>query len=85
MTAPETGWALALFRKSVLKQAKLDHILALLDDPAGKSNLDIGGDNGVISYLLRQRGVQWSSADLDERTVRLDKGVRLKIYQGAVR
>lgn len=25
------------------------------------------------------------SADLDERTVRLDRGVRLKIYQGAVR
>jgi lipopolysaccharide export system protein LptC len=25
------------------------------------------------------------SADLDERTVRLDRGVRLKIEQGAVR
>jgi lipopolysaccharide export system protein LptC len=25
------------------------------------------------------------SADLDERTVRLEGGVRLKIYQGAVR
>lgn len=65
----ETDWAVALFRKSVLKQAKLRQILALLDDPVGKANLDIGGDNGVISYLLRQRGGTWSSADLDERTV----------------
>jgi SAM-dependent methyltransferase len=69
MTTPETEWALALFRKSVLKQAKFHRILDLIDDPAGKSNLDIGADNGVISYLLRQRGGRWSSADLDERTV----------------
>jgi SAM-dependent methyltransferase len=69
MTAPETEWALALFRKSVLKQAKLRQILELLQDPAGKRNLDIGADNGVISYLLRQRGGTWASADLDERAV----------------
>ena len=49
MTAAETEWALALFRKSVLKQAKLRHILELLDDPTGKRNLDIGADNGLPS------------------------------------
>ena len=69
MPTPETEWALALFRKSVLKQAKLRRILELLHDPAGKRNLDIGADNGVISYLLRQRGGHWASADLDERAV----------------
>ena len=69
MTAAETEWALALFRKSVLKQAKLRRILELLHDPTGKRNLDIGADNGVISYLLRQRGGRWSSADLDARAV----------------
>jgi SAM-dependent methyltransferase len=69
MTAAETEWALALFRKSVLKQAKLRHILDLLHDPTGKRNLDIGADNGVISYLLRQRGGHWASADLDPRAV----------------
>ncbi len=69
MTAAETEWAVALFRKSVLKQAKFRRILELLDDPSGKTNLDIGADNGVISYLLRQRGGRWASADLDERTV----------------
>lgn len=67
---PEAVWGIALFNKSVLKQAKFRQIVARLDDPAGKRGLDIGADNGVISYLLRQRGGHWHSADLDERTVR---------------
>jgi SAM-dependent methyltransferase len=67
--SPETDWAIALFDRSVLKQAKLRQIESLLDDPAGKTNLDIGADNGVISYLLRRRGGEWHSADLDERAV----------------
>lgn len=71
MTAPDPGsaWALALFNRSVLKQAKFKQILARLDDPRGKHGLDIGADNGVISYLLRQQGGRWDSADLDERAV----------------
>lgn len=67
---PEAAWGLALFNKSVLKQAKFRQIVARLDDPTGRRGLDIGADNGVISYLLRQRGGHWHSADLDERTVR---------------
>ena len=66
---PETEWAVALFNRSVLKQAKFRQILAHLDDPSGKTGLDIGADNGVISYLLRLRGGEWHSADLDERAV----------------
>lgn len=62
-------WALALFRKSVLKQAKYRRITDLLDDPVGQRCLDIGADNGVISLLLRRRGGRWASADLDEHTV----------------
>lgn len=74
MTAPETSstgaeWALALFNRSVLKQAKFRQIVARMDDPVGKRGLDIGADNGIISYLLRQRGGRWHSADLDERAV----------------
>jgi len=61
--------ALALFRKSVLKQAKFEQISSLLEDPQHCSNLDLGGDNGVLSYLLRQKGGTWSSGDLDEKTV----------------
>lgn len=66
---PEAEWALALFNRSVLKQAKFRQIVARLDDPAGKRGLDIGADNGVISYLLRRRGGQWHSADLNARAV----------------
>jgi SAM-dependent methyltransferase len=61
--------ALALFRKSVLKQAKFRQICDLMDDPRGRSNLDLGGDNGVLSFLLRQKGGTWSSGDLDDTTV----------------
>ena len=67
MTQLET--ALALFRKSVLKQAKYEQISALLADPSQRTNLDLGGDNGVLSFLLRQKGGTWSSGDLDEKTV----------------
>ncbi len=68
---PSTGaeWAVALFNRSVLKQAKFRQITARLGELSGKRALDIGADNGVISYLLRQRGGQWHSADLDERAV----------------
>lgn len=69
LNSPEADWAIALFDRSVLKQAKFRQIESLLDDPAGKTSLDIGADNGVISYLLRQRGGRWHSADLDSHTV----------------
>lgn len=68
-TDEERQWAIALFNRSVLKQEKYRQIVALLGDTEGKTCLDIGGDNGVISYLLRQRGGHWHSADLDELTV----------------
>jgi SAM-dependent methyltransferase len=67
--SPEVSWALALFNRSVLKRAKWERIVELLQDPAGKTNLDLGADNGVISYLLRHRGGVWYSADLDPAAV----------------
>jgi SAM-dependent methyltransferase len=69
MTQPDSKWAVALFNRSVLKQAKYRRVLELMDDPSGKTSLDIGADNGVISYLLRQRGGRWYSADLDPGAV----------------
>jgi SAM-dependent methyltransferase len=61
--------ALTLFRTSVLKQAKFAQITSMMEDPRDRANLDLGGDNGVLSFLLRQRGGTWSSGDLDEKTV----------------
>jgi len=63
-------WPIALFNKSVLKQQKLNEITSLLGRTDSLACLDIGSDNGVISYLLRQRGGFWKSADLEENAVR---------------
>lgn len=68
-TRAGVDWPLRLFSKSVLKQRKLHEIVAMLGPVEGQHCLDIGGDNGVISYLLRQRGGTWKSADLDAHTV----------------
>jgi SAM-dependent methyltransferase len=62
-------WALALFRKSVLKQRKLAEIERALGPTAGLRCLDLGSDNGVISLLLRRRGGSWASADLTDEAV----------------
>lgn len=59
----------ALFARSVLKQQKWQAIDRMLGPTAGLRCLDIGADNGAISLLLRDRGGDWTSADLDEPTV----------------
>lgn len=63
------NWPILLFSKSVLKQRKYKEITALVGDSHNRHCLDIGSDNGVISYLLRQRGGSWKSADLDPQAV----------------
>ncbi|MCH2171014.1 class I SAM-dependent methyltransferase [Myxococcota bacterium] len=65
-------WPVRLFEKSILKQAKWRVLTGLLPEPAVRARseaLDLGADNGVISYLLRQEGGNWRSADLDEKSV----------------
>ena len=59
-------WALALFRKSVLKQRKLAEIERALGPTGDERCLDLGSDNGVISLLLRRSGGRWASADLTQ-------------------
>lgn len=63
------NWPIRLFHKSVLKQNKFNSISKLLGPTTNLSCLDIGSDNGVISYLFRERGGFWKSADLDEKAV----------------
>lgn len=54
----------------------------MLGPTDGLRCLDIGSDNGVISYLLRQRGGTWKSADLDEHSVNAIKAlVNTEVYQ----
>src|SRR6185295_188165 len=67
MADPE--WALALFRRSVLKQRKLAEITAVLGPTAGLRCLDLGSDNGVVSLLLRRGGGDWASADMTVESV----------------
>ena len=66
---PPEPWAVALFRRSVLKQRKLAEIERLLGPTEGRRCLDLGSDNGVISLMLRRRGGRWASADLTDEAV----------------
>ena len=75
-------WAIKLFNKSPLKQKKFQMITDFMPNEECKSCLDIGSDNGVISLLLRQRGGEWSSADLIPETVESIKNlVGSNVYQ----
>lgn len=76
------NWAVQLFHKSVLKQAKFREIVAMLGVSDDLDCLDLGSDNGVISYLLRERGGRWTSADLDPAAVRsIEELVGTNVYQ----
>lgn len=78
----DKNWSVLLFGKSVLKQRKYKEITGILGDSSSLHCLDIGSDNGVISYLLRQRGGTWKSADLDEHTVTSIRGlVKDNVFQ----
>jgi len=78
----ETDWAIKLFNKSVLKQRKFKQITTFLGPTKKLHCLDIGGDNGVISYMLRGNGGDWASADLDPTSVASIRNlVHTDVYQ----
>jgi len=78
----EAQWPIRLFKKSVLKQRKFKEITQLLGDTRWLRCLDVGADNGVVSYLFRQRGGEWKSADLDEAAVTsIRELVGSRVYQ----
>ncbi len=55
---------------SAPKKKKLARIVRFLGDTSGKTCIDIGSDNGVISLFLRRHGGKWFSTDIDDETVR---------------
>ena len=69
MNAADQSWPIRLFNKSVLKQRKFQEVTELLGETDHLHCLDVGSDNGVISYFLRKGGGMWKSADLDEKAV----------------
>lgn len=74
-------WPVKLFKKSVLKQIKYKKMIDALGPTQGKKILEIGSDNGVFSYLFRQRGGEWKSADMDLRSVNAIKElVKSEVY-----
>lgn len=65
----ENNLAIQLFNKSPLKQQKYKVLSSFLGNITNKTCLDIGSDNGVISYLFRKLGGTWYSCDLTDQTV----------------
>lgn len=79
-------WHQRLFSRSLAKQAKLRNIAALVGPVRGQNCLDLGGDNGVISYQLRRLGGTWTSADISEKAVASTRSVvqdRVERIQGS--
>jgi len=62
-------FTLEIFRRSVLKQAKWNALRRATGPVGHREALDLGSDNGVISYLFRESGGSWRSADLDPGAV----------------
>ena len=76
------SWSLRLFKKSILKQEKLKAIFRFLNSTKEKKCLDIGGDNGIISYYLREKEGDWASADLEEGAVNSIRSlVKTNVYK----
>jgi SAM-dependent methyltransferase len=81
MRTAEQSWPVLLFNKSVLKQRKFKEITEALGATDQLHCLDIGSDNGVISYFLRRRGGAWKSADLDGNSIRsIRELVQCEVY-----
>ena len=76
---------LGLYDKSILKKAKFAAISRYMPPTDNFRCLDVGADNGVLSYLLRESGGNWTSADLDPAIVEGIKqmvGSQVELFDG---
>lgn len=69
MSGSAAEWAISLARRSVPKQAKIRELTRAIGTITDESCLDLGGDNGAVSAVLRMRGGRWASADLGARNI----------------
>ncbi len=58
-------WQLQIFNKSIKKKEKLKLLDKHLVIEPSDIILDLGCAQGILSYFLRKKGGQWTSADLD--------------------
>lgn len=78
----DQNWPVLLFSKSILKQRKFKEITDLLGETDKLHCLDIGSDNGVISYLLREKGGKWKSVDLEDKAIQsIREVVKYDVFQ----
>lgn len=61
---------LRVFRKALPLRMKLDDVLRTLGPTEGQTCLEIGGDNGMISYCLRKAGGTWHTLVTSEQAAK---------------
>jgi len=61
----ESSWQLQLFKRSIKKKDKVDLLQKNLSLQSEEKILDLGCAQGLISFLLKQKGGFWTHADLD--------------------
>jgi ubiquinone/menaquinone biosynthesis C-methylase UbiE len=62
-------WQIQLYRRSIKKKETMRAVLRLLPPVHGMRCLEIGCATGTSSWLLRQRGGQWTSTDFEAEQV----------------
>src|ERR1043165_9551537 len=62
-------WQLQVYKKSLKKKEKIDHLLHSLYNLDGKLCLEVGCARGTVSHFLRTAGGTWLHADTDRSNV----------------
>ncbi len=57
------AWQARLFKKSLSRRQRLQQLRRLMAPTEGKACLDVGGGNGILSWMLRRKGGVWISLD----------------------
>lgn len=63
-------WQLRLVRRSIKKRDKLRLLDRYIAEDPGRTALDLGCAQGILSYFLRRKGGFWAHADQDPENLR---------------